>query len=109
MGPLLADGKAHELRDAAQDKALPPGALRIADLGYFSVQGLATLSGRRVYWLTRVKSMTRIWDEKGRDWELGMLLRSQEDFPVDKQVCLGVDLRLPGRLLAVRVPLQPRT
>src|SRR5262249_50684657 len=83
---------------------LPAGALRLADLGYFSLDSLRRLSHSGVYWLTRWQAGTVVLDEQGRRLDLIAWLAAQGDAPVDCPVLLGQSYRLPGRLLVVRVP-----
>lgn len=104
VGPLLVEGKAQDRNSALQNGVLPPGAMRIADLGYFSIQRLAELSNAGAYWLSRVQVGTGVVDGQNRSWELGALLAVQGDASIDLKVFLGIEQRLPCRLLAVRVP-----
>lgn len=48
----LADGRAADARLPLQSVALPKGSLRLADLGFVSLKGLAERSEREVYWLS---------------------------------------------------------
>jgi len=87
-----------------QDVPLPAGALHLADLGYFDLDRFAALSQRQVYWLTRVQTNTRMYDEAGHLWTLPELLAAQTTDRVDLPIALGSRHRLQARLVAVRVP-----
>ncbi len=104
QGPLLQDGRVHDLKAPAQTLDLPAGALRVADLGYFSLDILQRLSASEGFWLTRWQAGTVVLDEHGRRVDLLPWLAAHGDVPVDSPVRLGQTYRLPARLLAVRVP-----
>ncbi len=104
QGPLLQDGSVHDLKAPAQTLDVPAGALRLADLGYYSLDSLRRLSQGGVYWLTRWRAGTVVLDEQGHRLDLIAWLAAQGDAPVDCPVLLGQSYRLPARLLVVRVP-----
>jgi hypothetical protein len=113
-GPHLQSGRIHDSHSPHQDtqhplhSPLPVGALRIADLGFFSLDVLGQLQRQQVYWLTRVQGHTALFDEEGvrrqlGDWlgEQGIVQQSEQ---LDLCVQLGATQRLPCRLIAVKVP-----
>ena len=100
----LHDGRASDQRAPVQDVELPPGALRIADLGYFALDQIATLQTQGSYVLSRWYPHTRLFDPAGRPLDLFALLRQQAQPTLDQAVLLGAVHRLPIRLLAVQVP-----
>lgn len=101
---VLQDGRASDRNAPVQSAALPKGALRLADLGYFSLPVLATLSEQDVSWLTRLQAGTAIYDPAGQQLDLLALLQPQDIATVDQAILVGSAQRLPCRLLAVRVP-----
>ena len=103
-GPLLQEGRAHDRASPIQTVPLPAGALRLADLGYFSLDVLADLDAQGGYWLSRVQVQTAIFDASGQRLDLVKFLSTQAEAVVDMPILLGLDQRLPCRLLAVRVP-----
>jgi len=103
-GPALYDGRTHESTTPIQHAPLPTGALRLADLGFFDLDVLATLSATDGYWLARLHRTTAVYDEAGQRWEVLALLAAQGAAQVDLIITLGVAHRLHARLLAVRVP-----
>jgi hypothetical protein len=105
-GPHLVDGRAADQRTAVPVALLPPGSLRLADLGFFSLETFAELRARGVYWLSRLQTQTAVYDltdPAGQRLELVSWLARRLG-PVDHPVTLGSSQRLPARLLAVPVP-----
>lgn len=103
-GPFLQPGRDNDHMAPLQDVPLPAGALHLADLGYFDLDRFAALSQRQVYWLTRVQTNTRLYDEAGHLWTVPELLAAQTTDRVDLPIALGSRHCLPARLVAVRVP-----
>jgi len=103
-GPLLQDGWAHDRSSPLQTASLPAGALRLADLGYFSLDGFQELDAQGVYWLSRLQVGTAVFDQNGEREDLVSLLRAQREDDVGISVKLGVRHCLSCRLLAKRVP-----
>jgi len=103
-GPLLTDGRTHESTTPLQTAPLPPGTLRIADLGFFDLDVCTHLAQQDGYWLSRLHRTTALFDAAARRWEVLDLLATQGTDRVDLPITLGVQHRLPVRLLAVRVP-----
>jgi hypothetical protein len=99
----LTDGRTSDRAAAAAAPRLPPGALRLADLGYFSLTLLPLLIAQRVFILCRFPAQPLVFvgDQPGKavgDW----LARATDD-RVDRAVTLGAAARVPCRLLATRV------
>jgi len=103
-GPLLTDGRTHESTSPLQRASLPPGALRVADLGFFDLGVFAALSAQGVYFLSRLLLSTALVTPQGERCDLLSLLGAQGASTVDLPVCLGATQHLPVRLLGVRVP-----
>jgi hypothetical protein len=106
-GPLLEDGRAQDKGTPLQDQQVAPllaGALRLADLGYFSLDVLAQLDAAQVYFLSRLQVQTAVFEATGQRLDVVAQLRRAGPAPVELAVRLGVTHRLPVRLLAVRVP-----
>jgi hypothetical protein len=102
-GPLLVPGRMHDRATTAAFGPLPTDALRLQDLGFFSLPDLAAAATAGIGWVTRVQSGTVVFDTTGRRWTLSGFLNAQQAPRVDQGVELGVQQRLPCRLLAVRV------
>lgn len=103
-GPLVYPGRVHDRAAESGHEPLPAGALHVADLGYWKLAGLAELSDRGCYWLSRLQVQTKVIDEQGRAWSQADYLQRQGSNQLDVAVRLGARARLPARLLAVKVP-----
>ncbi|MBI4316909.1 MAG: IS4 family transposase [Chloroflexi bacterium] len=104
VGPLLEAGRCHDNRSSMQNMPLPAGALRIADLGYFSLDRLEAMEENGVFYLSRLKVQTSVFSEEGNRLDLLQLLEEAGPEEVDLPILLGGSHRLRTRLLAVRVP-----
>lgn len=104
-GPWLQEGRAHD-REAPHQTDFPSGALRLADLGYFSVPTFRELTSRGVYWLSRFYHHTHVLTPSGCRIDLVAWLRQRGPVTSDLPILLGAQERLPARLLAVPVPPQ---
>jgi len=102
-GPVLQAGRTHDQKSPFQWRALPAGALRLADLGYFNLEQLAQDDHQGVYWLSRLKSGTVIYTAQGERLDFLAWLSSQPQDCLDHPVLVGAKQQLPCRLLAVRV------
>ncbi len=100
----LHAGRVHDSRAALPLDTLVPGALYLADLGYFSLERLRQIDQQDAFFLLRLKAQTAVFDASGRRWDDVTALLASEGDVVDLPVTLGVSHRLPVRLLAVRVP-----
>jgi len=103
-GPLLQPGRAQDRTSPHQTMPLPPEALRLTDLGFFCLAELRCRSEEGSFWLTRLQAGTVVVTADGRRWALLDLLTHRAQATLDEPVELGVEERLPARLLAVRVP-----
>lgn len=102
-GPLAEDGRTNDRGSALQKAPLAVGALRITDLGYFSLDQLVACAEARAYFLVRLYLQTALFDLEGKRLLLSSLLKTSAD-QIDLPILLGTNDRLPVRLLAVRVP-----
>ena len=107
-GPHLAPGREHDRHSPAQKAALPRGALRIADLGFYDLRTLADYDAQGVYFLTRVLNNALVYDEKGGRIELEQLLARCPTDEIDVPMKLGNTVRVPVRIVARRVPPEVR-
>jgi hypothetical protein len=105
IGPALQHGRTPD-RQAPHQATFNPGALRLADLGYFSLAVLHELSTAGVYWLSRLHLHTHLFDQAGTCLDLAVWLSKQRTCALDVPIFLGQEARLSARLLAVRVPAQ---
>ena len=103
-GPFLQDGRSHDRKSVLQQMPVAAHSLRIADLGYWSLDVLKVHGHQDGYWLFRAQVQTKLYTQDGRCWTLVELLQSIPDAEIDIPVQLGVQARIPARLLAVRLP-----
>lgn len=106
--PPLRAAREHDRRLALEAEAMPEGALRLADLGFFDLGLLARLSSEGRYWLTRLMAGTTLYEPDTAvrldlTQTLSALKRSGQK-TLELEVLVGAKARLPGRLLAARVP-----
>src|SRR5947209_3728572 len=91
--PDLQAGRAHDQTAELASAALPPGALRVADLGYFSLASLAAMDAADVYFLSRLRMQTAVYDAAGQPLELEDWLANQSSQSVDVAIELGAAQR----------------
>ncbi len=103
-GPSVEAGRTNDHSTTVAGLPLPPGALRLADLGFFSLAELTEQGARGVYWLSRWQPGTALYTPDGQRHDLLPLLEATTAPVVDQPVQLGARHRVPARLLAVRVP-----
>jgi Transposase DDE domain len=103
-GPFADAGRSSDQTCALQHDELPKGALRIADLGYFDLDVFTRLSHQEVYWLSRWHQGTALFLDDGQRLKLVEWLAGQPGDAVDVPVKIGSKHKLPGRLVALRVP-----
>lgn len=96
-------GRDCDMKTPLQQRPLPAGALRIADLGYFNTRVFKDFENQDAYWLSRLLYGTNLYDVDGTRFELIDRLRSRGSL-VDEPILLGADHQVPCRLIAWRVP-----
>jgi hypothetical protein len=104
QGPVLCDGRSQDHSSPYQSQTLPPGALHLADLGYFSLARFAADERQQVYWISRLKFGTVIADEAGQRIDLLRMLQNRAAPEWEQPILLGARHRLACRLLVQRVP-----
>lgn len=111
-GPVLGAGRQNDQRLPLKAEALPPGALRLADLGFFDLELFRSIGENGGYWLSRLKgaSVLREVTNPTTGDRLDLLALLDEKLAaapgetLEIEVLVGDRARLPARLLAVRVP-----
>jgi hypothetical protein len=99
-----SDGRTQDRSSPLQHAVLPPGALRITDLGFWSLAVLDQIAAQHAYFLSRLHLQTIVFTPDGERLDLVTWLPRQHRRRLAVAVTLGVEQRLPVRLLAVRVP-----
>lgn len=99
----LQAGRSCDLASPLPHGPLPAGSLRLADLGYYSLQAFQEYDRQGVYVLSRLPARTALFDAAGKRWKLHDFLQAQPGGPVDCWVEVGRAWRVRLRLLAWRV------
>jgi len=99
----LQPGRACDLASPLSHGPLPAGSLRLADLGYYSLEAFQEYDRQGVYVLSRLPARTALFDATGKRWKLHDFLQAQPGGRVECWVQVGTRWRLRLRLLAWRV------
>lgn len=103
-GPMLQAGRAHDSRSPYQTEALPAGAVRMGDLGFFALAQFLKDQQQGVYTFSRYKLGTRLYARDGQPIDLLAWLQRQTADQCECSVYVGQQARFACRLLAERVP-----
>lgn len=91
-----------------QDRSTRPAprrrGLRLADLGFFSLENLRAWGRADGWWLSQVQAGTTVLTADGQRWQVSALLAARGGGARDEPVRLGARARLACRLLALPVP-----
>ncbi|MBI3243459.1 MAG: IS4 family transposase [Chloroflexi bacterium] len=102
LGLWLSGGRVHDQRTGVGATILPPGSLRLADLGFFNLERFQDDLSRQVDFFSRYKLGTSLFTRAGQALDLAALLRRQGTRPLDLPILLGAH-RLTCRLMALPV------
>ncbi len=102
-GPVVTAGRTQDRGSVLQHAPLPAGALRLADLGFWSLAVFRQIATDGAYWLSRLNLQVVVFAAEGGRLDLPVWLGRHEG-RLDLPVRLGVTAQLPGRLLGIRVP-----
>lgn len=83
---------------------LPPGSLRLADLGFFNLQRLSRDSEQGLFWISRVPAKLTVHGPRRSSQNIADWLRGQTSDRIDTIVGVGATQELTCRLMAVRTP-----
>jgi DDE family transposase len=104
QGPLLSDGRLADQRSPLRSQGIPAGALYITDEGYFGLKWLKEQSEAGGFFLTRPRYNTAFFDQQGHRLDLPEIGPKAVHQGLDLPVLVGTQVRLPARLVMVRVP-----
>jgi hypothetical protein len=104
VGPFLENGRMNDAVSCIQAVPIPAGALRIADLGYWSLDEMNRISETGGFWLSRVKTNVRITPKGGKSQDILDFLNNLTCGSIDCDVLISERHKTPVRLLVVRVP-----
>jgi DDE family transposase len=99
-----SDGRAQDKSSPLQHAPLPIGALRITDLGFWSLAVLQEIADGGAYFLSRLHLQTAVLTPEGERLDLVGWLGGLKRRRVSTSVRLGVQAQVAARLVAVRVP-----
>ncbi len=105
-GPHLHSGRTADNKGLLHKADIPKGSLRLADMAYFDLKLMRQLNEKRAYWISRVKSTTKIVDHHGNKLTILEFLKAQKSERVDTLIKLGGVEQLECRIVAVRVNKQ---
>ncbi len=97
-------GRQPDVQAGQQATALPAGALRLKDLGFFDTAMLARDTDNGVHWISRLPTGVYVQVAQAPAQEIAQWLRQQTDNVVDGTAVVGQEQSLSCRLLAVRCP-----
>lgn len=100
----LEAGRANDHATPLQSAGLAANTLHLRDLGYFDLEVLQAIDAADAFYLSRLQDGTALFAVCGERLNLGIFLDRQQGNVVDMPVTLGVQQRLAGRLVAVRLP-----
>ncbi len=101
----LQTGRTQDKTAPMQTTPLPAGALRLADLGYFSVAVFQAYEREQVYTLSRYHPQVLLFTREGAPLDLVSQLARMEADHADLPICLSREYAWPCRLVALRVPV----
>lgn len=104
LAALPSDGRTQDKSSPLQHAPVPAKGLRITDLGYWSLEVLRQIADQGAYFLSRLDLQTTVFSAAGDRLDLVTWLGGLNRRRLSLPVTLGVAARLPGRVLAVRVP-----
>jgi hypothetical protein len=104
VGPFLENGRMHDAVSKIQKEPILAQSLRIADVGYWSLDEMNRITVSGGFWLSRLKSVVRVALPGGKSRDIVDFLRQLDCNSVDCQVLLSDSKPTPARLLAIRVP-----
>jgi len=102
-GPTLSAGRDQDKAGSLPRAPMPAGARRLADLGFWSLEGLRQIAAAGSYFLSRLHRQTTVFIG-GERVDLVAWLRAQDVPTLEVEVTLGRTAQLAARLLAVRLP-----
>ncbi len=102
-GPVVLAGRTQDKAGPLHEASLPPDALLLADLGFWSLERLRALGAAGAFWLSRLDPATHVFTGDGDRLDLPRWLAQPRTATVEAEVQLGARARLPARLLAARV------
>ena len=99
----LEEVSTNDQRTRVVGQLMPEGALHIADLGFFKLKRFKAWNEQGIYWLTRFKVGTWLYEEGGQVLDLLACLKQQQTDTLRLLVQVGKQDRVMACLVAQRV------
>ena len=99
----LTDGTTADTKAEEQFQPLPTGSLRLADLGYFSLDAFERLTQTGVFWITKFKACCKLFDAQQEPFCLQKRFTSETSDTVNLSCFIGASKRLPAHIVALRL------
>ncbi len=106
LGPHLHSGQTHDTKGLLHRGSVEAGSLRLADMAYFDLRLMRQIDEKRAYWITRVKSTTKVIDSSGNKSTILEFLKAQKSETIDTRIKLGQVEEVECRIVAVKVSKQ---
>jgi len=103
-GFRIEPGRAADVATPLQTEAIVAGSLHLRDLGYFDLSVFEAIDSQKAYYLSRLHQPIAVFDAAGQRLALAQWLDRQRAAVVEAAVTVGLEKRMPCRLIAVRVP-----
>lgn len=103
-GPVLLAGRTQDKAGPLHGAPLPPDALVVTDLGFWSLERLRAVGAMGAFWLSRLDPHTHVFAPVGERRQLPRWLGRCGATTVETDILLGARARLPARLLAAKAP-----
>jgi Transposase DDE domain len=100
----IEPGRDCDYKMSLHSAPLPPGSLRIADLGYFDTEVFQRFDQEGDFWLSRLQFGTSVFSPDGQEIPLLDWLGKQPGPFVDRPILLGTERKVACRIVAWRVP-----
>ena len=79
----LTDGTTADMKAEEQFQPLPTGSLRLADLGYFSLDAFERLTQTGAFWITKFKAGCPLFDEQQEPFCLQKRLACEASYQIN--------------------------
>jgi Transposase DDE domain len=99
----LEEAQTHDQRTSVMQQPMPAGALHIGDLGFFNLKRFKMWNEQGLYWLSRLKVGTWLYDETGQPLNLLECLKQQKNDCLCLPVQVGKRDRVSAYVVAQRV------
>jgi hypothetical protein len=101
---MIESGRDCDYKTSLQSALLPPGSLRITDLGYFDTEVFERFNQQGVFWLSRLQFGTSVFSPAGQRLSLLEWLDEQPGPFVDRPILMGTERKVACRIVAWRAP-----